>query len=137
MLYHCYNKGMNMSGEKTVHFGDWVRKRRAELRLSLRKFAGETRLDPGNLSKYERGVLPPPQDPDTLERMAAVLQLKEGDPGRREFMDLAALGAGKIPADLVSDPKLLAKMPLLFRTIRTRNLTRQQLLELAERLKSL
>ena len=138
MLYDSYNKGeRNMSGENAVHFGEWVRNRRAELRLSLRKFAEETRLDPGNLSKYERGVLPPPQDPDTLERMAAVLKLKEGDPGCREFMDLAALGAGRIPTDLVSDPKLLAKMPLLFRAIRTRNLTRQQLLELAERLKSL
>src|SRR3972149_4183237 len=110
MLYDSYNKGeRNMRGENAVHFGEWVRNRRAELRLSLRKFAEETRLDPGNLSKYERGVLPPPQDPDTLERMAAILKLNFRRFRRLERSPLSRAPSDERPVGPREDPKLLAK----------------------------
>ena len=79
-------------------FGVWLRERRGEIGLGLRSFAQQTRLDPGNLSKYERGVLPPPQDAETLRRIAKALKLKEGGTAYREFMDVAAVSAGRIPA---------------------------------------
>ena len=116
-------------------FGPWVRRRRAEINLTLRRFARETELDPGNLSRYERGVLSPPQDPDTLERMAGALQLGRASDEYREFMDLAAASAGRIPSDLQSNPKLLARMPLLFRTARGRKFSEEDLKHLAEKLK--
>jgi transcriptional regulator with XRE-family HTH domain len=118
-------------------FGPWVRRRRAEINLTLRRFALETELDPGNLSEYERELLPPPQDPTTLDRMARALQLKKGTDVHREFTDLAAASAGRIPADLQSDPKVIARMPLLFRAARGRKLSREELMELAEKLKEI
>ena len=118
-------------------FGPWVRRRRGEINLTLRRFALETELDPGNLSKYERQLLPPPQDPSTLERMARALQLRKGTDAHREFTDLAAASAGRIPADLQSDPKVVARMPLLFRTVRGRKFSREDLIELADKLKDI
>jgi transcriptional regulator with XRE-family HTH domain len=118
-------------------FGPWVRARRAAIGLTLRKFALETDLDPGNLSKYERGVLPPPQDPDTLDRIARALHLKKGTDAHREFTDLAAASAGRIPSDLQSDPTVVARMPLLFRALRARKFSREDLIELADRLKEM
>jgi hypothetical protein len=97
----------------------------------------ETELDPGNLSKYERELLPPPQDPSTLDRMARALQLKKGTDAHREFTDLAAASAGRIPTDLQSDPKVVARMPLLFRAVRGRKFSPEELLELAEQLKEI
>lgn len=118
-------------------FGPWVRYRRAEIGLTLRRFALETDLDPGNLSKYERGLLPPPQDPGTLERMARALQLKKGTDEHRELTDLAAASAGRIPADLQSDPMVVARMPLLFRALRGRKFSREDIIELADKLKEI
>ena len=125
-----------MANSAAPGFGDWLRSRRAEIGLGLRNFAQRTRLDPGNLSKYERGVLPPPQDVETLERIATALKLKRGSPEHREFMDLAAASAGRIPPDLAADPKIVSRMPLLFRTARGK-LTRDELIKLAERLRGL
>ena len=78
----------------------------------------------------------PPQDPATLKRIAAALQLKTGSAEHGEFIDLAAASAGRIPPDLAADPKLLARMPLLFRTARGK-MSRDELIRLAERLKGL
>jgi transcriptional regulator with XRE-family HTH domain len=117
-------------------FGGWLRSRRAAIGLTLRSFALATGLDPGNLSKYERSVLPPPQEPETLERLAAALKLKKGSQEYQEFTDLAAASAGRIPPDLAKDPRVLARMPLLFRTARGK-MSRDELLKLAERLKGL
>lgn len=114
-------------------FGAWVRKRRLEIGVSLRSFAIETQLDAGNLSKYERGRLAPPQDQETLARIASALKLKKDSDEYRELLDVAAASAGRIPADLAADPEVLAKMPYLFRTARGK-LTRRELIALAERL---
>ena len=121
---------------KADGFGPWVRERRAKIGLTLRRFAQHSRLDPGNLSRYERGVVPPPQEPETLERIATALNLQKETADYREFMDLAHASAGRIPPDLIANPDILAKMPLLFRSARDPNVTKQRLLELAERLKS-
>lgn len=120
--------------EHSRTFGEWLRGRRGVVGLGLRAFAQQTGLDPGNLSKYERGVLPPPQDEQTLQRIADALKLKKGSSEYREFTDLAAASAGRIPPDLASDPKVLARMPLLFRTARGK-MSRDDLLRLAEVLK--
>ena len=116
-------------------FGEWVRHRRAELRIGLRAMALETGIDPGNLSKYERGVLSPPQEDRILRRWADALRLKEGSQEFREFMDLAAVSAGRIPSDLAGDPVLLSRLPILFRAARKPRLSRQELIALAKRIR--
>jgi transcriptional regulator with XRE-family HTH domain len=117
-------------------FGGWLRRRREEIEMPLRTFAIRSGLDPGNLSKYERGILPAPQEPDTLERIARALGLKKDSVEEREFLDLASASAGRIPPDIANDPEVLARMPLLFRTARGK-LTRDELIQLAERLKKI
>ena len=42
-------------------FGAFFKQKRLELGLSLRRFCLEHGLDPGNISKLERGRLAPPQ----------------------------------------------------------------------------
>jgi transcriptional regulator with XRE-family HTH domain len=118
-------------------FGQLLRQKRAELRLPLRVFARNAELDAGNVSKYERGLLPPPQDPQKLARMCAALDIRKGTEEYVHFIDLASAGAGKIPPDLAADPNIVARMPLLFRTARGKTLSREQLIELADKLKNL
>lgn len=122
--------------EHSRTFGEWLRARRGGIGLGLRAFAQQTGLDPGNLSKYERGVLSPPQDEETLERIAVALKLERRSAEYGEFIDLAAASAGRLPPDLATDPKLLARMPLLFRTARGK-MSRDEIIKLAERLKGL
>ncbi len=44
----------------SASFGEWLKARRGRKRLTLRVFAKKAGLDPGNLSRYERGVVQPP-----------------------------------------------------------------------------
>lgn len=115
-------------------FGDWLKKRRKELGMTLRAFAERSGLDPGNLSRYERGVLAPPQG-ETLGRIAKAFGLKPGSAEWAALQDLAAIGAGKIPQDLAEDPKVASQLPVLFRVARGKKLSREELLRLAERIR--
>jgi len=72
-------------------------------------------IDPSNWSKIERGLLPPPDDENFLNRIAAVLAL--GGEQRVELADMDSIARGQIPADL-KDDEILAKMPAFFRAIR-------------------
>ncbi len=61
-------------GKETMSFfGELLRKRRKELRLGLREFALKAGLDPGNLSKIERGRLGAPQSDEVLGRICRAL----------------------------------------------------------------
>jgi transcriptional regulator with XRE-family HTH domain len=97
-------------------FGDFVKNRRKELRLTLRSFCLEAEFDPGNFSKIERGILPPPKDQETLKKWAKVLEIAE-EP---------AIGQGRIPEDVISDSELAQSLPLIFRTIRGDKITDEQ-----------
>lgn len=117
---------MEREGDGRNHlFGDFVKNRRKELNLTLRSFCLEVGVDPGNFSKIERGILPPPKDRETLEKWAKVLQLEEPEKSR-EFHDLAAIGKGRIPEDVMSDRELAQALPLIFRTIRGDKITDEQ-----------
>jgi len=116
-------------------FGEFVRQRRERIRLPLRKAAAEAGMDPGNLSRYERGLLPAPQDQSVLSRLAAALRLGKGSEEYRAFLDLAALSAGRIPPDLASDPDLIGRLPILFRVARKGKLTRETLIALAKKIR--
>ena len=63
----------------------------------LRQFCRRYGFDPGNLSKLERGLLPPPRDKDRLTRYARALGLKENSDTWYEFFDRAAIARGQIP----------------------------------------
>jgi len=56
-----------------VTFGDYIRKRREEKELPLRKVAAHLDIDTSTLSKVERGERP--ASPDYLRPLAEILEL--------------------------------------------------------------
>ncbi len=115
-------------------FGQWLKVQRARKRLTLRGFAKKAGLDPGNLSRYERGVIAPPQDEAVLERIGRALGLKQGSRPWKEMVDLAAISGKRIPPDVADDPELLKALPVLFRTLKSKKLTKEELTRLARRI---
>ncbi len=116
-------------------FGSVFKDCRVSTGLTLRAFCNRHKLDPGNLSKLERGILPPPESDSKIEEYAAMLGLKRGSSAWYEFFDLAAAERGRIPADLLSDDEVLGKLPVLFRTLRGAKISDRHLDQLIERIR--
>ncbi|MDI6753323.1 MAG: helix-turn-helix transcriptional regulator [Thermodesulfobacteriota bacterium] len=113
-------------------FGQFFKKMRGKKGLSLRRFCIENNLDPGNISKMERGLISPPQSREKLEQYVSYLEIKKGSDDWYEYFDLAAAHTGKIPDDLMEDDELVKKLPLVFRTIRGQKVSKEKLNKLAE-----
>jgi transcriptional regulator with XRE-family HTH domain len=116
-------------------FGEFFKQKRIALRKTLRQFCQENRLDPGNISKLERGLLPPPQDRSKLEEYAKCFRIKEGSDDYYTFFDLARISAGQIPEDVLADSVVVDKLPILFRTLRGQKVSEEKLKELMEIIK--
>ncbi len=101
---------------KTNAFGDYFKGLRAKRRVTLRAFAREHGFDAGNLSRIERGVLPPPGR-EPLELYAEALGLIKGSDEWYHLFDLASAQAGHVPVG-ISEEDLVEKLPLFFRTLR-------------------
>lgn len=114
-----------------MRFGEYFAQLRREHQQSLRSFCREHGFDPGNLSKVERGRLQPPR-PDRLAVYATALGLDEQSDEWRELFDLAAAERGDIPPELLSDEEVLAKLPVLFRSLRGEAVDEEQLEKLVE-----
>jgi len=117
---------------KVKLFGNYFKELRIKRRMTLRRFCEEFGFDPGNISKLERGLLPPPQSRGKLEQYAQALGLKKGTSAWYEFFDLAAASRGQIPQEILKDDKLVAKLPVLFRTLRGERVPEEKLNELVE-----
>lgn len=113
-----------------TNFGDFFAAKRKALRKTLREFSRENGFDAGNISKLERGLLLPPQSKEKRMQYANALGIKEGD--WLEFCDLATISAGKIPVDITSDKKLLASVPVFFRSIRKDGIDKEKIQKLPE-----
>src|SRR3990172_1550667 len=100
-------------------FGEFFKQKRIALKKTLRQFCAENKLDPGNISRLERGIMPPPQGSDKLEEYARYLQIKKGTDDWYKFFDLARIEAGRIPDELLRDEAVVASLPILFRTLRS------------------
>ena len=59
-------------------FGAFFRAKRKALGLTLREFCRRNGFDPGNVSRLERGLVPPPQARQLLESYAKALKLESG-----------------------------------------------------------
>ncbi len=116
-------------------FGEKLKELRLNRSLSIRQFCKKTALDPGNVSKWERGLLKPPQTTEVLERIAAILDLEPGSDTYKDFFASAAVSSGRIPRETVENEELLAKLPVLLRTIDGQKLTSGQLDSLIEIIK--
>jgi len=127
-------KGSVMDGK--TKFGEFFKEKRMTLGLTLREFCRENGFDPGNISRLERGILPPPQGEEQRIRYAEALGIKKGSDDWLKFFDNAAAGLGQVPYDILSDERLLAKLPLLFRTVRGADFSREELEKMIDELRS-
>ncbi len=100
--------------------------------MTLRQFCEKFGFDGGNISKLERGLLPPPHSRPKLEQYAEALGLRKGTAPWYEFFDLAAASRGQIPEEILSNENLVRKLPLLFRTLRGEKVPEEKLDELIE-----
>jgi transcriptional regulator with XRE-family HTH domain len=62
-----------------TQFGAFFRAKRNALGLNLREFCRRNGLDPGNVSRLERGLVPPPKSREILESYAQALKLGPDD----------------------------------------------------------
>jgi transcriptional regulator with XRE-family HTH domain len=118
-------------------FGDFIKQIRTRQRLGLREFCLENGHDPSNWSKIEREVLPPPRDEEALRAWARQLGLIEGTEEWLKFFDYAAVDSGRIPDYVLKDEKLVAQLPVFFRTISGQKPSREDLEKLVELIRSI
>jgi transcriptional regulator with XRE-family HTH domain len=115
-----------------TRFGDLLKRLRKDRGKTLREFCIENGLDPGNYSRLERGMYPPPQN---VEKYAQALGLKEGSAEWLELFDVASAERGQIPADIMSDAEVVDKLPVVFRTLRAKQISPEDLDDLVERIR--
>ena len=116
-------------------FGGFFKERRKSLGYTLRRFCQEKGYDPANISKLERGLLPPPQKREKLEQYARDLRISKSSTEWYQFFDLAYAATGRIPEEVLKDEELVEKLPILFRTIRGQRVTDEQLDSLIEKIR--
>jgi transcriptional regulator with XRE-family HTH domain len=98
-------------------FGEFVKATRVARRITLRAFSQAVGLDPANYSRIERGMAPPPASEERLRGMAHALGIGADTEEFRDMRRLAAVGRGQIPPAALSDAAVVAKLPILFRTL--------------------
>ena len=116
-------------------FSQLLKDHRIRLGKTLREFCVEHGLDAGNYSKLERGLFPPPESEARLEKLAHAYKLKRGGEDWLEFFDLASVGRGEIPKDLLTDEEVVKKLPVIFRTLRGKPLPTEKQDALVERIR--
>jgi len=116
-------------------FGSYFKELRKKQGKTLREYCLENGFDPGNISKMERGLMPPPSSREKLEAHAQCLGVVKGSSDWYEFFDLAAASTGKIPVDVMTDESLVSKLPMVFRTLRGEKLREDQLEDLIDRIR--
>ena len=116
-------------------FGEYYKKKRIPLKKTLRQFCAENKLDPGNISRLERGLMPPPQGTDKHEEYARFLEITKGSDDWYTFLDLARIEAGRIPDALLNNASVAASLPILFRTPRGQKISEKKLEKLVELIK--
>ena len=113
-------------------FGEFFKQKRSSLKKTLRQFCAENKLDPGNISKLERGLRAPPQGSDKLEEYVSYLHIKKGTDDWHKFFDLAHISSGRIPEELLNNAKVVTSLPILFRTLSGKKISKKKLDALVE-----
>ena len=114
------------------NFGRFFESLRQGNKLTLREFCRRAGADPANVSRMERGAVPPPKSREIQERYANTLGLEPGSEEWYRFFDLAAADQGIIPADLMEDSELVKALPAFFRTLRGQKPTPEEMRRIAE-----
>lgn len=113
-------------------FGAFVKIKRLEKKMGLRVFADSIGEDAGNWCRVESGKFPAPSDINILNKICEALGIKE----KGKFFDLAAkFSKEKIPADIKQQIEENDIVPILFRTINKKKLTKDKLKKLVKRIR--
>jgi transcriptional regulator with XRE-family HTH domain len=113
-------------------FGSFFKDFRQGQGVTLREFCLSNGFDPGNISKMERGLLPPPGSEAKLKEYAKALKIRRGSEAWYQFFDLARTATGRIPPDVMRNRDVAARLPLLFRTLRGQKVSEKKLDELVK-----
>ncbi len=116
-------------------FGEYIKQKRLDLDLSLRKFCKLLDEDPSNWSKVERKVIAPPLNEEKLKKIAEILKIKIGSQEWKKLNDYAHVDAGVIPDYIMSDAEAVQSLPAFFRTVGNVKPTKEELEELIKSLK--
>jgi len=108
-------------------FGDFLSEKLIEKCITLRELSRRTGIDASNLSKLERGIFSPPKKRETLESIAAGLELSSAE--ATELYDRADTAGGQFPGEL-SHIKENPAIPLLLRAVDNKQLTEEKIHEL-------
>lgn len=114
-------------------FGTFVKEARIKAGLTLRGFCKIMTIDPGNWSKIERGILPPPKSKRVLREIAKKLNFPENSDDWHALFDLASISF--IPTELLDDQTVVDNLPVFFRTLRGEKPAEKELLSLIEKLR--
>ena len=114
-------------------FSLFLKDRMIQQGITLRELSRRTGLDVGHLSKVQRGLAYPPRKEDTLESIAAALQLQDSE--KQDLFDKAMMVNGRLPNDLIELRENRA-IPLLLRSIENNKLSEDQVEALIERIES-
>ena len=111
-------------------FGPFFKELRIARKMTLRQFCEAHGYDPGNISKLERGLLPPPESEAKLADFARALRIRRGSDAWYQFFDIARAARGKLPPEVLRNRDVVARLPLLFRTLRGQKVSAEKLDEL-------
>ncbi|MDL1981033.1 MAG: helix-turn-helix domain-containing protein [Deltaproteobacteria bacterium] len=125
----------NNPKEGGTMFGEFIKTLRLDRDIGLREFCRQLSIDASNWSKIERGILPPPQGDEKLDQIAEVLGIKKISELYNELKDKAAIDAGIIPKDILSDQETLNLLPMFFRTVRSEKPTAEEIEKLIEKIR--
>ena len=104
------------------------------MKMGLRIFASKIEEDPGNWCRVEKGYFAAPSDVKILNKIAKELSLNDEE--KEKLFDIAAKEShDKVPADIKHQLEESEIVPMLFRTIGKKKLTKEQLKKLIERVK--
>ena len=123
----------NSAGERKMTFGTFIKDARIRASLTLRGFCRAINVDPGNWSKIERGMLPPPKSKKVLKEVAVALKLVEDSDEWHALFDLASISF--IPRELLDDSSVVEKLPVFFRTLRGEKPAQRELEDLIQKVK--
>lgn len=120
----------NNQKSENSSFGEMFRSKRVNLGYTLRSFCERYDYDPGNISRLERDLLPPSLEDDILSGYAKALQISKGSEDWISFIDLAHIAKNKLPSSLSNESRQF--LPLLFRTIRGKQISKDKIEKIIE-----
>jgi transcriptional regulator with XRE-family HTH domain len=128
------NRGGRIMGN--LLFGRLFKELRQKKGYTLREYCRLFQKDPGNMSKMERGLLPPPTATEELTELALSLGLRKNAEEWSNFFTVAVVSAGKIPKEIMSDEEVIQHLPILLRTMTGQKIDENKLKALIEMIKS-